>query len=306
MRSRGLAVAMVLLALGATAVAVLGPLGLGLLVHRTSPTTLNQLVGADLAGLLVVAPLCLLVAVLAWRGHPAAPVLALPPAAYAAYTYTQYLLGQEHLQQPGNVEHFFPLLLALVVVAGAAAVTAWTAVDPATLPVPRRALELTAGAVLVLLVVFLVLGLHLPGLLDALSDEPQRVEYSSSPTAFWLVKFMDLGILVPVATVTAVGLLRGRAWARKPMYAVLGAYALIGTSVVAMAVVMLLRDDPDASVGLAVGFGTFLVLLLLLVVALYRPLVAQAAPARPSSRRSADSAAARPVRVAPRVEAPGP
>lgn len=39
------------------------------------------------------------------------------------------------------------------------------------------------------------------------------------------------------------------------MHAVLGSYTLIGTSVLAMAVVMLVRDDPDASVGLAGGFG---------------------------------------------------
>jgi hypothetical protein len=286
MRNRGLAIAMLLLALGSAAVSVLGPLWLGLLVHRTSPTTLNQLVGADAAGLLLVAPVCVFAAVLAWRGHPAAPALALAPAVYVVYTYTQYVLGQEHLQQPGNVELFFPLLLGLVVVGGVAVVLAWTAMDRVPQPVPGRRLEVATGAVLLLLVVFLVLGLHLPGLLDALSAEPQRVEYLSSPTAFWLVKYMDLGILAPVAAVTGVGLLRHRAWARKPMYAVLGAYTLIGTSVVAMAVVMLARDDPDASVGLAAGLGVFAAVFWTLAVAAYLPLFrrrpepAQAGPVR--------------------------
>ena len=46
MRNRWLAAALVVLALGAGAVAVLGPLWTGLLVHRTSPTTVNQLFAA--------------------------------------------------------------------------------------------------------------------------------------------------------------------------------------------------------------------------------------------------------------------
>lgn len=273
MRDRWLATMLTGLALGMAVVAVLGPLWAGVLVHRTSATTVNQLVGADAAGLLVVAPVCLVVAVLAWRGHRAAPTLALGPAVYAGYTYTQYVLGQEYLDEPGNVERFFPLLLGLVVVAGAAGVLAWTAQRRAGLPAPTRRMEVTAAGVLLLLVVFLVLGLHLPGLVDALSGDPRRVEYSSSPTAFWVVKYMDLGLLVPVALTTAVGLLRRGEWARAPMYAVLGSYTLIGTSVFAMAVVMLVKGDPDASVGLAAGFGVFTGALWLLSAALYRPLL---------------------------------
>ena len=90
-------------------------------------------------------------------------------------------------------------------------------------------------------------GLHLPTYLDALSDSPSNVGYLTSPTAFWLVKFMDLGIVVPAAVVVGAGLLAGRAWAQRPMQIIVGAYAFLATSVSAMAVVMYLNDDPDAS-----------------------------------------------------------
>jgi hypothetical protein len=70
-------------------VAVLGPLMLGLLEHRTSETTLNQLIGVDAAGLFLIAPLSIAAGVLALRRHPAAPVLALAPAAYTAYTFAR-------------------------------------------------------------------------------------------------------------------------------------------------------------------------------------------------------------------------
>jgi hypothetical protein len=97
-------------------------------------------------------------------------------------------------------------------------------------------------------------------------------QYASSPTPFWLVKLMDLGVVVPAAVTTGVGLLRAAPWARRAAYAMLTGYDCLAVSVTAMAVVMLVKDDPDASAGLAVGFGLVTAVLVALTVALYRPL----------------------------------
>ena len=88
--------------------AVLGPLILNVIHFRTSVSGLNQVRGGDLAALVVVVPVCVGVGVLAWRGHRAAPVLALAPEFFAMYTYSQLILGNEYLRLPGNVERFFP------------------------------------------------------------------------------------------------------------------------------------------------------------------------------------------------------
>ena len=66
--------------------AVLGPLVLDVIHFRTSASGLSQVRGGDLAALVVVVPVCAWVGVLAWRGHRAAPVLALAPAFFAMYT----------------------------------------------------------------------------------------------------------------------------------------------------------------------------------------------------------------------------
>jgi hypothetical protein len=84
--------------------AVLGPLILDVIHFRTSASGLNQVRGGDLAALVVVAPVCVAVGVLAWRDHRAAPVLALAPAFFAMYTYSQLILGNEYLRLPGNIE----------------------------------------------------------------------------------------------------------------------------------------------------------------------------------------------------------
>jgi hypothetical protein len=109
-------------------------------------------------------------------------------------------------------------------------------------------------------------------MLAAWTDPASMTEYASAPTPFWLVKLMDLGIVVPAAVVTGVGLLRGASWAFRVMYPFLTGYALLSSSVFSMALVMLANGDPDASVGLAAGFGGFTVALFALLVVWYRPL----------------------------------
>jgi hypothetical protein len=112
-RPAGFAVGVLALAM-ATA-AVLGPVVLDLLDYRTSPTTLNQLIGSDAATLFVVAPLGLLAAVACHRGYPAGALLASGVGVFAIYTYAQVVIGQEYLRLPGNVERFSPLLLVVFV-----------------------------------------------------------------------------------------------------------------------------------------------------------------------------------------------
>ena len=262
-----------LIALGAViaAIAVLGPFITGVIRYHTSSTTLNQVIGGDAAALLLIAPACLAVGVLALRGHPAVAPLALAPAGFAVYTYAQLIVGEEYLRLPGNNERYFPLLYSAFLLGGAITVTAWHSIEPAALPAPSRRLRRTAMVALFAVVLFLT-AQHLPTLADALRDTPTRTEYLSSPTAFWLVKLMDVGILVPAALTTGIGLLRRTAWARTPMYAIIGAYALIGASVTGMAVTMNLNHDPDASPTLAVGFAALTLAFTALASALYRPL----------------------------------
>lgn len=279
--SRVLAAVLLGLALGLFTAPLLGPLALEVLEYRTSPTMLNQLLGSDAAALFVSAPLALVAAYLVLRSSPAGAPLAAGVGAYAAYTYAQVVIGQEYLRLPGNVEHFFPLLLAIFILAEASLVLAWRQL-PADLPLSSRRLERVTGSVLLLVSVFLLLGLHLPTMLTAWSDPQSMTEYTSAPTPFWLVKLMDLGIVVPVAVTTGIGLLTGQSWARRVLYPLLTGYTCLSVSVFTMAVVMVSRDDPDASVGLATGFGVFTLVLVALLVAMYRPLLS---PARVSGGR---------------------
>lgn len=258
---------------GVAVCALLGPFVLDVIAYRTSDTSLHQIVGSDAASLLLVAPVSILLGVLVLAGHPGAPMLGLAPAVFAAYTYTQLILGNEYGDQPGNVERFFPLLLGVFVLAVAVAIGAWTASSSGPLPETSPRADHVAGVLLLVIAGFVVVGLHLPTYLDALSASSSNVGLTSSPTAFWLVKFMDLGLVAPAATVVGVGMLRRRGWARRPMFALVGGYALLGASVAAMAITMYATDDPDASLAMVVATCVAATLMVALAGYLYRPLL---------------------------------
>lgn len=279
-----LALLLLLLGSGIAATSVLGPLATGALAYRTSETTLNQIIGGDLAGLAVVAPCALVAAVLARRRHALAPFVAIAPGLWAVYMYLQLIVGQEYLQLPGNNERFFPLLLGLFVLGQAVAVIAWRLASAAPAPTIGVRLERTTGIVLVVLAVFLVLGLHLPTLLEAMGDSPTTLEYVSSPTAFWIVKVMDLGIVVPAALAIGVGLIRHAAWARRPAVALLGAYTLLSAAVTGMAVMMFVNGDPDGTVANVVAFGLFTLLVGGLTARVLRQWAAPKVPSTPGRR----------------------
>ena len=268
--------------------AFLGPLILDVIHFRTSASGLNQIRGGDLAALIVVAPSCFAVAWLAWRGHPAAPVLALAPAMFAMYTYSQLILGNEYLRQPGNVERFFPLLLGMFILAAAVVLRCWGLARTEELPSSPPRLQRGSGILLLIIAAFVVLGIHLPGLVDALRNHPSGAAYLATPMTFWVVKFYDLGIVVPAAVVVGIGLLRQQPWARKPAYAILGAYVLLGCSVAGMGWSMLINGDPDASLATAIGMtglaGAGAVFAYFLYRPLFRPTVTHATRAAPPER----------------------
>ena len=271
-RTRILSWALMLLGALIVIYALLGPMFFDVIHFRTSPSGLNQIRGGDLVALLIVAPLCLACALLARRARRAAAVLALAPAMFAMYTYSQLMLANEFLQLPGNVERFFPLLLAIFLLAAAITMTSWGAVHDDALPPWSRRLEGGSGILLLVVAGFIVVGIHLPSLVDALQTEPTGVAYLSAPVAFWVVKFYDLAIVTPAAITVGVGLLTRQPWAKKPAYAILGGYVLIGWSVSGMAWSMLLNHDPDASIALALGMTGLVLAATASASVLYRPL----------------------------------
>lgn len=270
-RRRWLAGGLIALGLGVATSSLLGPAWLAVIEYHASDGAVRQVVGFDFAALFLVAPASILAGILTLRGHPAGPVIAIGPAAFAVYTFAQLALGADFIRYPGNSEQFFLLDLGLFVLGGMVAIVAWSSIDLDNLPVASPRFDRVIGVILLAAAAFLLVGLHLPQLLQVWRGELTEA-YLADPGVFWLVKLMDLGIVVPALIGVGVGLLRHRAWARKAQYAVVGWFALLGSSVAGMAIVMRSAGDPEATWFTTIGFVVFAVLGLTLAVILYRPL----------------------------------
>jgi hypothetical protein len=245
---------------------------------------INQVIGLDLVLLLVVAPLSCLVGVLAVRRHPSAPVLAIAPGLFVAYLVPQYIVGPNY-HFPGNNQRFFLLHLCLFVLGVAVAVIGWSTIDDDRLPDVSDSDAFLASRVLFVGALVLVVGLHLPGVIDAFSAAPANVAFRASPAAFYLVKLMDLGMVVPASIVVGVGLSRRNPWAEKLMYPLIGWLALDALALSAVAVVMEVNNDPARSLVLVIGLCAVTIVLVSLAVHLWSPLAHPAKGYRSIARR---------------------
>jgi hypothetical protein len=249
-----------LFALGAELLltSLLGPLALGVIDYRVSELMGSQLTGVDAVSLGLVAPLSVLIGLLAMGGHPAAPALALAPAGYSLYFVAETVLGPDYLRIPGNNERYFPLFLTTFLLAGAVAVGSWNLIDPAQLSSIPRSRSRVVGGLLISLGGMLILGRYLPGLADAMRTAPSNSDYLAGPTIFWTVALEDLGIVIPAMIMVGLGMWSANPRVSRAGYAVIGWAALVPPTVAAMAVAMYLDDQPSASkaaIGLLSGMA---------------------------------------------------
>jgi hypothetical protein len=143
-----LAIGLFAVALDLSAVALLGPIASGVVEYRVTETLRNQTIGLDFISLFVVAPLCVLAAILVLRDGAAGPALALGIGAYTSYMFVQYILGPDYADLPGNNERLFPLSLFLFAAGWIVALAAWHALDVERLPTSRRRERLIGRVVL--------------------------------------------------------------------------------------------------------------------------------------------------------------
>jgi hypothetical protein len=233
------------LAAASVAAAVLGPLGAGLIQWHVSANLLNQTYGADAAQLLLVTPAAIAAAWLWRRQQRLAAPLVLGVGLATLYYAVASALGPDYTRYAGNNERFFLVFLALIVLGWTTALRAWTALDAAP---PRPAPWLARGFGAVLVAGGALIGAAwMAQLIGIAATGAVGPEYAESPSAFWTVRIVDLGFIVPVCLATGVGLWRGSATAIKAAYGVAAFMMLQAAAVLAMGAVMLWRQDPTAS-----------------------------------------------------------
>ncbi|MEM7326716.1 MAG: hypothetical protein AAF531_26760, partial [Actinomycetota bacterium] len=259
---------LVALAVALAANSILGPLLADTIDYPVSDTMRNQTIGLDAASLFVVAPITAAVGILALRGHPAAPTLALGPAGCVAYLFVQYVAGPDHLNYPPVLVLQLGLFIGGWLLAG----VAWRIERRRSGRRPVREHDLAAphGWVAFGLGAF-VFARYLPGLVGSITNEPLPAASATDPAMYWLIVLLDLGIYLPATIMAGVGLRRGLGWAALLHRGLVVWFLLITIAVGTMAAAMLINDDPNASAGQLILFITVGTIIIGYAVAILRP-----------------------------------
>jgi hypothetical protein len=261
---RWLGIGMLILAAGLAINTLLGPLFTAVIEYPFTETVYNETLGLEAVSLALIAPLAVIAGVLVLRGHGAGPILAIGPAAYAAYMLVQYVVGPQYATyQPSIALH-----IGLLILSAALLVRAWSAGDHASLPAVSR-----GWAVVVFLLAGFVLS-RWTGVFTGMAGAEPVPAAAADITMYWSIFLLDIGFIVPAALATMVGLLAGSRWATKALFGVIGWFALVPPSVTAMSIVKLLRDDPNGSTGDTAVFVVVTAIFWSVAVVLYRRLFA--------------------------------
>ena len=187
-----------------------------------------------------------------WQtGKRLAAPLALGVALATLYYAIGSALGPDYSRYPGNNERFFLILLTLILLSWPIAFAAWSRLDRQP-PVPGTRLARGLGTVMILggLAIGTAWGRQLLDIAFGQLSGADALAYTDAPSAFWLVRVVDLGFIVPVCVATGIGLWRQAPMAIKAAYAVTSFMTLQAVSVLAMGAVMLARQDPTSTPGL--------------------------------------------------------
>lgn len=242
--------------------AIVGPLGLGILQHRTSESGIYQLAGQDLADLLLMTPLLVIGGVLNLMKRDGAKYFLVLTPITMIYTGLSYGIGQEwgDVAITGNVESYFVFFLALIIgglILGMSSLSMFTEDDaPVFKP---RGLKVYVVLVAIFLLFFTMMWLSDVNQVIVFGDTTTG-SYSSAPTGFWVIRYLDLGISIPLGFMALYMMLTRPKTAYPIILLFFGFFVTLGTAVNTMALVQLMSGDPELAGTVAAGLFIFPVL----------------------------------------------
>lgn len=250
------------------AMAALGPSGTGDLVYRSSQSGIWQIMGQDLADLFLLAPLLLVGGVLQLMRKDASKYFLVLTPLTLMYTGLSLGIGQEWATHDGNVEAYFWMFLALII-GGLLLLIGVLPKFGSGDGTGFQRKRLMAFVLVMGLVLLLFAGMWAGQISEVVATgDLADGSYTDSPNAFWTVRFLDLGICVPLGFVSLFLLLRRPEKGYPLVLLFFGFFLTMAVTVNAMALVQLLNDDPAAE---AMGAGLFIfpVMAVLFLVGLY-------------------------------------
>lgn len=246
---RSAAVLSAILSVGVIVAAVLGPLGLEIIRFHLNRNAIVQYEGNEVVMILVATALGF--AAWRWWEHDAlAPALSIGLALFVLYTMVTVVTPQEYEQYPdGNVEKAFLMYFALSALASVLIVLSINRILGLDAPVTGRLRTATQwvmgveAGIFFLLWISRIVAVYRNGMTDLEKE---------SRALFWLVKYLDLGIAIPIAAITIALLWNHEALGTALVLGFEGFSFVMLLAIAAMSLALVVRNESGGSVVLAI------------------------------------------------------
>ena len=243
-------------------IAVLGPAMLGVIQYRTSQSGIWQTQAFDITGIILLAPLLLVGGISQLLKRDSAKYFLVLTPITLMYTGLEYGLAQEwsNTTYTGNSEAYSGLFLTLVV-AGlillVGSLSRFTRNDAPNFK--TKWLKVYVGIMAAFLLMFMVMWSS--QLFEVMATgNTSAGDYLTAPTAWWVTKFFDLGITIPVGFLALLLLLSKPRRVYPIVLLFFGFFITLGTAVNASAIVEVANSDPTITGLGAAGLIIFPVL----------------------------------------------
>lgn len=229
---------------------VLGPLVTNTVRFHMNRNAIVQYQGSEVVMLAVAAGL-LLTAWL-WRSNARlAASIALGLALFVIYTMVTVIMGEEFEQFPeGNAETFFLLYIGITSLASVLAVLSTNNLVESRLTVSRRWTTITTwvlgvqAALFALMWIGQILGIYRNGMSS---------EIGETRLLFWLVKYLDLGFMIPIIFIALVLLHQNQPLGSVLVVGLAGFVSVMLVAIAAMTIALNVQGESGGSLMLAAG-----------------------------------------------------
>jgi len=244
------------------ALAVLGPLGLGEIQYRASQSGVWQIEGADIVNLVLIAPILLIGGVLHLLGRSSSRYFLILTPITLMYTGLTLGIGQEwsNPAYSGNPEQYAWLFLALVIgglVLLIGTLPLFTEKDAPEFK--RKGLRIYVAVMSLFLLLFALMWISEMASVVSTGDTASG-SYSTAPGTFWTIRFLDLGVTIPLGFIALALLLTKPKRAYSLVLLFFGFFVTLGSAVLSMGIVMTVNGDPEAQAGALPIFGMLAVM----------------------------------------------
>ena len=242
-----------------------GPLWLNIIKYKTSESAIYQIQGQDLVNLVILVPICIVGGSFQLLNKKEAKFfLIFIPIYTSFYTGLAYGVGAEwsHPNYIGsyNSNQYFWLFIILIFGGLFLAFYAYSQFSEEDAPdFSKRNIRIFTIIFSVFILIFVFLWLSEINMVNTTGDTASG-SYSEAPTTFWIVKYLDLGLTLPL------GLLSLYLFNTRPKkaYPVLllffGFFVILTLAVNAMMIMMVLNNDPTVQPEGIIIFPSLLIL----------------------------------------------